>query len=323
MHDNSGFTMTSTVFKSENQPDWGLGLVVEDGADHWVLYFEHGGRKKFIKSKTRGLVPVILEPKVLAALETKSHAKHLKSLTKAKPRKVGPPKKAVARFESFAQQLAFFEKLYPGGFLGERFTNDERGAVGATGKAGLKTAAIAQAQEDFSAARFASATPEELFESGIKLLKATNIVFPIEGSIPFAGMDPTRRPMALAGLKQLLHGEGDYGLRVERFANAISLQDKKGQTKTVSWPFATVFGALFNPAAFTCIKPTPFASQAALLGVAIEKAQPVSGRGYTQFNEIATLTQQKLIEAGQAPRDLLDVCSFIWRTHAEKPTETV
>ena len=316
--------MTSTVFKSESQPDWGMGLVVEDGADHWVLYFEHGGRKKFIKSKMKGLVAVTLDAKALASLETKSHSRHARAGTKAKPKKVGLPKKAVARFESLAQQILFFEKLFPGGFEGEKFTNDERGVAGATtGKGGNKTNAIAAAKEELSAAKFASATPEELFESATRLLKGTNIVFPIEGAIPFVGLDPKGRSNAVAGLKQLLHGEGDYGLRVERFCAAVALKDKKGQPKIVSWPFATVFGALFNPTVNSCIKPTPFASQAATLGLAVEQKQAVAARGYTQFHEIVTLTQTKLLAAGQKPRDLLDVSSFIWRTHAEKPTETV
>ena len=318
--------MTATVFKSESQPDWGMGLVVEDGADHWVIFFEHGGRKKFIKSKSKGLVAVTPDAKTLASLETKSHGRHaqFRAGIKPKPKKVGLPKKAVARFESLAQQILFFEKLFPGGFQGEAFVNQERGVAGATaGKGGNKTDAMAAAKDELSAARFGSATPEELFESAAKVLKGTNIVFPIEGAIPFVGLDPKARAAAVTGLKQLLHGEGDYGLRVERFAGSVGLKDKKGQAKIVSWPFATVFGALFNPTTFSCIKPTPFASQAATLGLAVEVKQPVTARGYQQFHEIVTLTQAKLLEAGQKPRDLMDVSAFIWRTHAEKPTETV
>lgn len=314
----------TTVFKSESQPDWGMGLVIEDGADHWVLFFEHGGRRKFIKSKTKGLVPVTLEPKALAALETKSQSRAARAApnTKPKPKKVGLPKKATARFASLAQQILFFEKLFPGGFLGEKFTADERGAEGVA-KKGNKSTAIAAAREELSAEKFASATPEQLFESAARLLKGTNIVFPLEGAIPFQGLEPASRAAALAGLKQLLHGEGDYGLRLQRFTGSVALKDKKGQPKVVSWPFATVFGALFNPAVHSCIKPTPFASQAATLGLTVDQKQAVTAHGYQAFHEVATLTQAKLLEAGQKPRDLLDVCSFIWRTHAEKPAETV
>jgi hypothetical protein len=316
----------TTVFKSENQPDWGMGLVIEDGADHWVIYFEHGGRKKFIKSKTKGLHAVTLEPKALAALETKSHGRAARAApnTKAKPKKPGLPKKAVARFGSLAQQILFFEKLFPGGFEGEKFTNQERGVEGvAKKKGGNNAAAITVAREELSAAKFASATPEELFESAIRLLKGTNIVFSLEGAIPFGDMEPKARATAVAGLKQLLHGEGDYALRLERFSGAVAMKNKKGEPKVVSWPLATLFGALFNPTVNSCIKPAPFASQAATLGLVVDQKQAINARGYTAFHEVVKLTQAKLLEAGQKPRDLLDVSSFIWRTHAEKPAETV
>lgn len=315
--------MTNTVFKSESQPDWGMGLVVEEGPDHWVLIFEHGGRKKFIKSKVKGLVPVTLEAKALATLQTKANGKHAKAGMKPRAKSRSGFKKSEARFTTFQQQVAFFEKLFEGGFEGEHFTNDERGMTGLTGKAGHITAAIALAREELSAARFDSESPETLFKSATTLLKATNIVFPIDGAIPFAGMEEGRRPAALAGLKQLLHGEGDYALRLERFTRSIELKNKKGDSKSIGWPFATLFGAMLHPETCSCIKPTPFASQAATFGMNIEKAQPVSSSGYNQFHEVAMLTQTRLIEAGHKPRDLMDVCIFIWRTHSEKPIETV
>lgn len=315
--------MTMTVFKSESQPDWGMGIVLEDGADHWVLYFEHGGRKKFIKSKTKGLVPATLDPKALASLETKSRGRQARPGVKLKPKKPSLPKKAVAQFGSLAQQILFFEKLFPGGFEGERFTLDERGVEGAPGKGktGNKTNAIAVARDELSAARFSSAAPEELMESAVKVLKGTNIVFPIEGAIPFAALAAGALANSVTCLQQLLHGTGDYGLRVERFAAGLGLKDKKGQAKMVSWPLATVFGALFSPGTFSCVKPGPCASQAAMFGISVEKSQPVTARGYQQFHEVLTLTHARLLEVGQKPRDLLDVASFIWRTHAEKPNE--
>jgi hypothetical protein len=44
----------------------------------------------------------------------------------------------------------------------------------------------------------------------------------------------------------------------------------------------------------------------------------VTASGYRQFFEVAKEMQQRLIGAGHHPRDLMDVYSFIWRTHAEK-----
>ena len=99
----------------------------------------------------------------------------------------------------------------------------------------------------------------------------------------------------------------------------MNLKDKKGEAKAATWPFATIFAAFVGPDEFTCVKPTAFSSQGATLGLTVEKTQPVTAAGYKQFAEIATKTRVLLEAAGQKPRDLMDVYSFIWRTHHEKP----
>lgn len=307
----------AAVFRNETQPEWGNGLVVEDQPDKWVLMFEHGGRKLFKKAMAKTLVPVTLDPGALVSLQTKVLGRHAaRAAGLGKPRK---PQKTAALFASFEEQLKFFEKQFPGGFEGDRFLTEERGVPGATGKVGYKKAAIALAQEHLSAEAFRTATPAELFESAKRVLASTNIIFPIEGAIPFRGIIEFDRPAMLEGLKELLHGTGEYGTRLEHFAAAVTLKDKTGKGKRPSWPLATAFGALYAPTEYCCVKPTAFAAQATTFGQAIEKTQPVTAVGYRQFFEVATLTQKKLKAAGQNPKDLVDVYSFIWRTHAEKP----
>ncbi|MFN2427173.1 MAG: hypothetical protein ABR587_12085 [Candidatus Binatia bacterium] len=306
--------------KLESQPGWGAGLVTRDLPLHWELFFNHGGERKFVKSLATSLVPITISAEELAALETKAYGRH--ASLEARAKRGTRPRSSVAvkgRFATFDEQLEFFEKIFPGGFGGEKFTNEERGVPGAKGKAGHKEAAIAMAQQELCAERFDSATPEELFESAKKVLQATTIVFPMEGPIPFATMDADSRGPAVESLKYLLHGEGDYADRLQAFAGAMNLKDKKGEPKAVTWPFATIFSAFLNPDEFTCVKPTAFASQGATLGLPVEKSQPVTAGGYRSFAEIAMKTRELLTAAGQQPRDLMDVYSFIWRTHHEKP----
>jgi hypothetical protein len=302
-----------------SQPDWGAGLVVRDLPQYWELYFEHGGERKFVKSLAVTLVPVTISPTALAALEAKALARHSKSdlRTKAVARPRTAPA-AKARFASLAEQIAFFEKIFPDGFLGDVFTTEERGVLGAKGKLGYKEAAIALAQAELSPERFEEADSDAIFDHAKKVLQATTIVFPMEGPIPFAAMEADSRVSAVSALKELLHGEGEYGDRLQTFAGALNMKDKKGVAKAVSWPMATLFAAYMRPDECVCVKPTAFASQAATLGMTVEKSQPVTASGYREFCEVATRTRDGLKEAGHEPRDLMDVYSFIWRTHAEK-----
>lgn len=316
------------TFKHTTQPGWGMGLVVQDLPLHWVLFFEHGGEKKFVKAMAKVLEPVKLDEDELAALQARAHGRKPKAGPKPSPnlrygKKPAAKKTSAPRFPTFAAQVELFEKLFVGGFQGEKFVKEERGAPGATGEEGYKEAAIALAKDKLSAAAFESTPPEELFKNAQAVLSATNIVFPIEGPIPFRKLEGEDRARAMAGLKAVLHDTGDYGERLERFAATINLKDSKGEAKKVTWPLATVFGGLFDPKQYTCVKPTAFAGQAVTLGMKVEKTQALNAAGYKLFLEVATKTQQLLIEAGHQPRDLMDVYTFIWRTHAEKPDVVV
>ncbi len=315
----SAATPKTLVMRLESQPGWGAGLVVRDLPLHWEMYFEHGGERKFVKSLATTLVPVTLSPSDLTALEIKAFARHSRSDARTTSvARVRTPAAAKARFASIEEQIAFFEKIFPGGFLGDTFTTEERGVLGAKGKFGYKEAAIALAQQELSLERFESADAASLFESAKKVLQATSIVFPMEGHIPFAAMDDENRASTVTALKELLHGEGEYGSRLQAFVGAIHMKDKKGEPKAASWPLATIFAAYVRPDECVCVKPTAFASQSATLGMSVEKSQPVTASGYRDFAEVATRTRDALTAAGQEPRDLMDVYSFIWRTHAEK-----
>lgn len=315
------------TFTHAKQPDWGVGLVVQDLPLHWVLFFEKAGEKKFVKAQataTATLVEVKLGADELAALQARASGRKPKAAPKPSASMLKKPaaKKTTAgapRFATFKDQLALFEKLFVGGFAGEAFVGEERGKPGVEGKKGYKEAGIKLARETLSAAAFASESVDELFKRAQAVLGITNIAHPLEGPVPFGELAGDDRAKAIAGLKDLLHGAGAYAERVARFAAALNLKDKDGKTKKVTWPLATVFGALFDPAQHTCVKPTAFAGQAATLGLSVDKTQALDAAGYEKFLEVAKKTQALLLEAGHQPRDLMDVYSFIWRTHAEKP----
>lgn len=313
----------TVAFTHNKQPEWGIGLILQNLPDHWVLFFENGGEKKLLKKVADSMLsPAKLDANALAALTARASGRK----PKAAPKPTGGlikkkvPRGAGPRFATFADQLATFEKLYPGGFAGEAYAKNERG-VAENNDDGDKEYGIALAQKTLSKEAFASGTTDSLYDAALAVLKATTIVFPIEGAIPFKTLQGADREAAVNAIKDLLHGGGDYGERIAKFATALQLKDSKGVAKKVTWPLATVWAALLDPKTFTAVKPTAFAGQGQTVGVTVDKSAPLNGEGYSKFLEVVKKTQDALVAAGQQPRDLLDVYTFIWRTHADKPAE--
>ena len=305
------------TFVNTKAPEWGTGLEVQQFPNLSVLFFEKAGEKKFVIEKALAngtLAPATVTPAVLAALQARASGRRPRSigLSTAQKRAARPSAKKGAKslFATFKDQLVVFEKLFAGGFAGEAYTTSERTS---------KDAAIEKAKTTLSAEAFAAESVDELFTRAQAVLAATNIVFPIEGNIPFKKLEGDARAQVVAGLKELLHGAAPAGERVERFAASLHLKDKDGKEKKVTWPLATVFAALFAPAEFVAVKPTAFALQGGTLNLSVERSEPVGALGYGKFLEVAQKTRDLLVEAGQQPRDLLDVYTFIWKTHAEKP----
>jgi hypothetical protein len=315
--------ITPTLFTLDSQPAWGRATLLDDKDGKLVLAFEHGGRRVFMKAQVKGLQAVELSEDEARKVDTRLRGKHPHSgparkptKAKAKAKTARPP---VAVFQSFDAQVRWFESFFPGGFEGEKFVAEERGAAAAKGKKGYKTAAIKLAREQLSAERLANATQEETFAACNKLLGFTNLVFPTEGPIPFTSMKDEDRAAFVAALSELLHGEGAYAARFEKFVDSVRIWDAVGQSRKVTWPLATLLQALYAPEQYTFVKPTVFEQQAALLNLSADKHARVTNTGYESFLDVARKTSERLVEAGHQPRDLMDVYSFIWRSHKEQP----
>jgi hypothetical protein len=311
-------TATPTLFTLEGQPAWGRATLLDDKDGKLTLFFEHAGRRVFVKSQVKGLQAVELSDTEARTVDARLRGKHPQGAARksTKPKVVRP---LVAVFSSFDAQVRWFETFFPGGFAGEKFVAEERGAPETKGKKGYKEAAIKLAQEQLSPERLASATPEEIFAVSKKLLSFTNLVFPIEGSIPFTTMKEEDRPAFVAALGELLHGEGEHGPRFEKFASSVRIWDATSQGRKVTWPLASLLQALYAPVQHTYVKPTVFEQQALLLNLTADKHAPVNGPVYERFLDVARKTSERLVAAGHQPRDLMDVYSFIWRSHKEKP----
>jgi hypothetical protein len=313
---------TSAAYTHRDHPEWGRAIVLQERNNKLDLPFEDGQMRTFVKGDAR--LVLVESPDDLTALNAKLRGRSSKSAAKAGKKKPTASREAKGTlYPTFAAQLAAFEGLFPGGFTGEKFVAEERGQVDVKSKKAVKAAAIAQAQQAFEHATFEKTSEADLFETAKQLMKATNIVFPIEGAIPFGQMKEEARPGLIKALGELLHGSGGYSNRFNTFVESMRLTDSAGKVRRPTWPTITVLSALFDPVTHVAVKPTVFENQAKLLGMSLHYESLPSGESYQQFLQVARATEAKLKEAGHAPRDLMDIYSFISTTHNVKPPAAV
>jgi hypothetical protein len=65
----------------------------------------------------------------------------------------------------------------------------------------------------------------------------------------------TGGPLLSQGLYELVHGEGPFGQRIERFAIVLDAVPQR-QTRLAKWPIATLFAFVARPTRYLIGKPT-------------------------------------------------------------------
>ena len=232
------------LFTHAKVPVWGRGLLVGKRDGRLVLHWEDGKEHLVALSHEAMLLPCALPPDEAVAVEAK-----ITNLRAPRPRGVGGARtpKPRAATTSFEEQLRRFEILFPGGFTGERYLTSERGADGVenTGKDRYKQGGVFLAQKLLGEGAFGDV--ETVFTNAGAVLGATNLVFAVEGAIPYRGMKPEHRAPFAEALRALLHGAGDYSDRFDQFVASIMLADSKGKARQPTWPLTTLFPALLRP----------------------------------------------------------------------------
>lgn len=306
------------IITHADHPEWGRGVIlpVQGGrADRIDISFEMGGRRTILRTFATKLKPVAMaadEAKLLGdrLASRRSASGPVKTSSKKKPKGAV----AAVSFPTFEAQLAAFETAYPGGFRGEAFERDVRGLPDAKRKKSDTGPALAEAAKSLGKQAFESQDANALFEAAASLVKNTAFVHPLEGANLLGALKEEQRPAFVAALRDLLHGTDEEADRFDRFVSAIKLDGDKRPT----WPLVTIFAALVHPTRHVCVKPTAFQKQAALLRVALDYQPLPTSTVYDRFLATVRKTEEALKNAGQSPRDLVDVASFIGVTQSAK-----
>jgi hypothetical protein len=111
------------------------------------------------------------------------------------------------------------------------------------------------------------------------------------------------------GLYAWLYGPNSERVRFERWVGVMSSLPKR-QTRVATWPALTVFGFIARPRFHIFVKPTVMRRAAAAYGFELNYSSRLSWETYASVLEFSRTVRADL--ADLAPRDQIDVQSFLW-----------
>ena len=299
------------VVKHPGCPQWGLGFLIEERDDKRFYEFEDGLNHSIAKPFWSKLEPVDLGGDELAALEAKLKHQRVKAPPSKKPRARLPPTPTM----SFDEQVARFESQFAGGFAGDAWAAEERGTADKKTSKAFKAYAIAQAQQELDKAAL-----KDLLQKGdtaeilarVKRVHqaAGTLLHPLGDLIPFGKMPAERHAAFAAAAVDVLHGEGDFAARFDRYVGVLA------EDKLNTWPLATVLTALAQPEEHAFVKPSFYEKEASILGMDLGYERAPAAGIYSRMQAVAREVASRLVAKGHTPRDRMDVYSFIWRMTA-------
>jgi hypothetical protein len=216
---------------------------------------------------------------------------------------------------SFEDQVRAFRVRYPEGFTDRAWIAKHRGKLDARRAKGHADAAFTEARESLAVGELDRALAEnrafQVLQTAIRLIEHTSLLTTPQIA-PLHGLLPVRHATFAQSLRELLHGQGAYELRFERFVAVMSQPRRPGPT----WQLATVLPALVHAEEHICVRPTTFREQAKWMAPRLILSNTPGGALYLRLVDMARAVKTALEREGLAPRDLMDVHHFMVMTLA-------
>jgi len=265
-----------------HRPEWGPGEVLAALPDGKVtIYFALVGQKT--------LKGVAFEPLTGPAAEHPLLEHRIRAEHRGK------------KHRAIADLKAVFLHRFPGGFTDPEYLAEERN---------YKLDAAQHLTRTMDARTLHQLIDEknypEMCKRALSVIGKTNLVFPNEQIKLRAGITtPTHQEAFATTLTQLLYDVTPYQKRFETFAGVLA------ELGAAKWTIATYFPFLAHPAEHMYLKPD--VTKKAALACDFElhyDPQP----NWTTYEALLKLCQTlKTVIADLAPRDMIDLQSFIWK----------
>ncbi len=264
-------------------PAWGLGRVVSVAGESVQVLFHHAGEKK-----------LSLKHAVLTRVEGEEARNSFLDLPASSKRRT---RGAVRDFDSM---VADFLKRFPKGFRDPNYVEQERNYKDEASRLCGKLL-----REREVAAFIARGEEGEVADRAVKVLNATNLVFPNEKMDLRDGLqDEGAKGRFARALWALLYAPGDLSGRFEGFVDVLN------EVGAAKWTTASYYLFLRFPKRFIFLKPTVTLAAADRCGFDIAYRPEVNWTTYRRTLDFAQDLQKRL--SALEPADMIDVQSFIW-----------
>lgn len=275
--------------KHPGMPEWGLGKVLEDSQDYKVRIFFTGNGRKTLSLKH-------VEPVKISGAE----ARH-PILDHLWIKEGGNDK-----YQNLEISKELFLRDYPEGFYDQAYLKGERNLKVAAHELTLSLFDPEQmetllGQKDY----------EELSKRALKVVNATNLIFPNEKLALKNGLkDSKNRELFAESLYQLLYGKEAMEERFRAFARILET------IKAAKWPTLSYFLFMVFPDKYIIIKPLVTQLAAEISAFEINYRPDLNWRTFQSVLDFSEYFRSELKDL--KPRDMIDIQSFMWRIGPNK-----
>lgn len=302
------------LYIHRKRPNWGRAILAWEEGEKRGYQFEDG-RLRIFKKGFYDMFDVVDAPEDDDSTLVSTLRSRARLIIERRDQAAEGNASTIEAPYPFEDQLKIFINVYPNGFTDESWTKDRRGEDAGRRLKRHRDPAIAQARADLAedkvrdhlaaddAAAIINAIVDNLQNCDLVQRSKTKSIERLQGA------EATELAEAFV---DMLYSEEPMATRFKRYVDAMPSND---------WRVITAPLALVQPEEHVCVRPSVFRKQAASIAPrSIYTARP-SIHSYRDMRRMAQATFKLLEEAGQEPRDLLDIYDFIWislRPSAEK-----
>ncbi len=275
----------------DKRPQWGVGKVFDANARDFKVFFADSGWKNFMQ----GDVPLSVAP---LGAPISALFDHLASLSIQQ----------TNDFVSLPDCIKRFQKLFPQGFSDPAYLTEDAKVGERSYKLAASDFATQTLSEDAWRGLNSSGQFAEVCHRLEQIEAKTNLLHKFEKIKWHRALSDERlqRPLSEAIFNDI-YGVGDRRRRFESLKAVLG--DAEGCAK---WTVATYYGFLLLPRERIFIKPEVTKYAALACGWDLQYDSELNWNTLSSAEKLVDYLFAELTRRGLAPRDMIDVQSFIW-----------